>query len=152
MHHGRSYGAWALVALLLGSAALASVGKASPAPGHFAIGTDGTVADRRTGLRWQRAQAPSTMTQPQAVTYCADLVLGGFDDWRLPAVGELVTLVDEQRTNPAIDSSAFPGTTANYFWTSTPYAGGTYVWRVNFLVGDLYGEDPTLAYYVRCVR
>lgn len=154
-HSTRSaVGPAAVAVILLGLLTHASIGEAAPASNHFQIGADGTVFDRRTGLTWQRSQAPSRMTQAQAVTYCAGLVLGTYSDFRLPAVGELFTIVDEQRLTPAIDPAVFPGTSADYpFWSSTPYAGpGGAIWRVSFDVGDAYGEDPATMLYVRCVR
>ncbi len=79
------------------------------------------ATDVNTGLVWQRASAPSAMTQADATTYCASLGAG----WRLPEVLELASLVDETRMGsasvPAIDPLFMA--TAEYYWSATPYAG-----------------------------
>ena len=58
---------------------------------RWTIGSDGVVMDTKTGRQWSRA-AP--MMQPlEAVQRCDRLVLGGFDDWRLPKIQELRSLL-----------------------------------------------------------
>ena len=60
--------------------------------------------DYATKLSWQDPQKDAYtpdypgLTQPDAVRYCKELVLGGYDDWRLPDIDELRTLI---RGNPA---------------------------------------------------
>ncbi|MEQ8514795.1 MAG: DUF1566 domain-containing protein [Chromatocurvus sp.] len=49
--------------------------------------------------QWATATNGPDLTWPEADTYCADLTLGGHDDWRLPTLMELETLHD-----PAADS------------------------------------------------
>lgn len=59
--------------------------------------------DEKTGLCWQNPQkdaytpSDSGLTQPDAVRYCQELVLGGYDDWRLPIIDEMRTVI---RGNP----------------------------------------------------
>ena len=87
---------------------------------------DGTVTDTSTGLMWQQqATHAGTMTWEQALAYCEGLSLGGYTDWRLPAKKELISLVDDSRYNPSIDTDYFPGTAASWYWSSTTYVGGT---------------------------
>ncbi|MBF0237055.1 MAG: DUF1566 domain-containing protein, partial [SAR324 cluster bacterium] len=47
-----------------------------------------TVVDRQTGLEWQKTDE-GKKTWNAAVSYCEGLRLGGYEDWRLPAVKEL---------------------------------------------------------------
>jgi hypothetical protein len=49
--------------------------------------------DPTTGLMWQNPQAPSSTQWANAVAYCEALVIGGFNDWRMPNLAELRTLV-----------------------------------------------------------
>jgi hypothetical protein len=114
---------------------------------------DDTVLDRGTGLTWQRAAPDQTFTFTQARQYCATLRVGQQGEWRVPSLGELLTLVDERATNPTIDANAFPRTPSESFWTSSPFVHtpGT-AWYVYFGYGNaLYGvvKGP---YHVRCVR
>ena len=80
---------------------------------------NGIVKDNVTGLEWQQATAPGTYTWQEAINYCENLTLGGYDDWRLPTIKELSTLVDSSRFSPAIDNTFFPGTVASQYWSST---------------------------------
>ena len=53
--------------------------------------------DTQTGLIWQKElvglEAVSFLEFPEAVTYCDNLDYGGHQDWRLPTVSELRTIV-----------------------------------------------------------
>jgi len=55
---------------------------------------DGTVTDNVTGLTWQQTPAATGLSYEQARTYCASLVLGGHDDWRIPTTKELFSISD----------------------------------------------------------
>jgi hypothetical protein len=123
---------------------------------NFIDNGDGTISDTSTGLMWQKATAPGTYTWEQALTYCENLTLpaGGYSDWRLPNRNELQSIVDYSRYNPAIDTTYFPGTVAENYWSSTTDANDTrYAWVVRFSYGyviSFYGKG--FAYYVRAVR
>lgn len=126
-------------------------------PRSYTMNTNGTVIDNVTGLMWQRQDDNVTRDWAAVWTYCAGLTLATFTDWRLPTKQELQTLIDYGRSNPAIDSIAFPGTEASGYWSSTSDAsgGGLYSWVVNFSNGyvNSYNEyNNSSSYYVRCVR
>ena len=77
---------------------------------------DGTLTDRVTGLQWQQADG-GEMGWDAARNACDALVLGGKDDWRLPNVHELFSLLNHNALNPAMDA-AFTKTAAEYWWSS----------------------------------
>ncbi len=54
---------------------------------------DGSWLDAASGLTWQNPPADTKMFKDGAQTYCDDLSLDGYDDWRLPTVGELRSLI-----------------------------------------------------------
>ncbi len=60
--------------------------------------------DDKTGLVWQDDQAVSQneMTQEEAIAYCQKLKLDGFEDWRLPTLKEVYTIVDLTQERPAL--------------------------------------------------
>jgi len=128
------------------------------------------VLDVSTNLIWQdNAAAASTQKQwvttanynagnyfdttgDTATTYCTNLSLGGYTDWRLPTIDELSGIVKSTVNNPAI-SGIFQHTASNYYWSSTTYAGYSgYAWGVYFLNGNQYYDGKAVSYYVRCVR
>ena len=115
---------------------------------------DGTVTDEVTKLVWEQLTQVKDYTQAEAAAYCSGLHLGGYSDWRLPAVIELVSIVDTGTYNPSIDSTMFPGTPpVGFYWSSTPYVGypGN-MWGVYFNNGYSAYNDASMAYSVRCVR
>jgi hypothetical protein len=114
----------------------------------------GTVIDNVTGLMWQRQDDSTTRNWANAGTYCADLTLAQFADWRLPTKKELQTLIDYGRLEPpAIDTTAFPGTGASSYWSSTSKAFySDSAWVVDFYGGYDTTYDKTNSKYVRCVR
>jgi hypothetical protein len=139
--------------------------------GRYAISGSGMVYDTKTRLTWQQAPALSVLTPWTTTTNgtapdvaarrCSGLSLGGASDWRLPTVRELQTLVDYAQSGtaqdggpaPMVDTTYFPGTPADVFWSSTPYAGSPgFAWGVDFAVGNSNGYDAKYASYVRCVR
>jgi len=116
---------------------------------------NGIVRDNVTGLEWQQATAPGTYTWQQAIDYCNNLSLGGKDDWRLPTIKELSTLVDSSIPYPGltINTSYFPNTVAYYYCSSTTSANDTgNVWGVEFASGYVDTIYKSSYYYVRAVR
>jgi RNA polymerase sigma factor (sigma-70 family) len=116
---------------------------------------DGTVRDNVTCLEWQREAAPGVYTFAGAKAYCAGLKLDG-GGWHLPTRVELSSLIDVSRSGPAINTTAFPGTPARFFWTSTPWAvtkTPLRAWIINFYEGlASNGAFQTGEFNVRCVR
>ncbi len=83
--------------------------------------------------RWSYAQG-----------YCSTLNYAGFNDWRLPRVGELVDLFDTER--------GFKNQIGVDFWSSTPSDGNKY-WSVYAVVrGTPYEHKKSDTQYIRCVR
>jgi hypothetical protein len=115
---------------------------------------DGTVTDNVTSLMWQQTVPTTTFTWDAAGAHCPTLTLGGHSDWRLPAVIELISIVDYGRTSaPLIDGTAFPSTPSAQFWASDLYGGSLNIADlVNFNTGVVFDAYLTSTYYVRCVR
>jgi hypothetical protein len=68
-------------------------------------------------------------------------------------VKELQTIVDDSQTNPSIDTTAFPSTLADWFWSSSPLAGSSsFAWGVSFNDGLTGYYAMSTKYNVRCVR
>ena len=112
-------------------------GKKGYGENRFRDAGDGTVVDEATGLIWQKADSRKPMDWKHALAYAEGLKLAGKDDWRLPNVKELQTLVDYRHApdatdrkfrGPAIDPVLTLTTTESWFWSSTTHIenGGAY--------------------------
>ena len=132
-------------------------------PGQFVVSADGQmVTDTITGLVWQRegtgarpgCSGATACTWGEAQTYCADLSLGGFTDWRLPHVKELRSIVDFTQDPVALDPVAFPHTAYGYFyWTADPSSESVdNAWGVLFGNGSYSLFRRIDQWNVRCVR
>jgi hypothetical protein len=77
---------------------------------------DGTVTDLNTELRWQKTPGDK-VTYDEAVAGAKDFDLAGYDDWRLPTIKELYSLILFSGTDPAPESvePAVPFIDTNYF-------------------------------------
>lgn len=128
-------------------------------PPVFLLNGDGTVTDTVTGLMWQQIDG-GEMTVENAETYCANLVLGGFSDWRLPTAQEAYSILNQGKVNPALDVTVFADTDAEYWWSSERQTGNpAKVWVTN--AGGGIGNHPksetisaggTKKIHVRAVR
>ncbi len=93
---------------------------------HFTQAS-GYAVDAWTGLMWAKASEP-LMAPDVALASCASQTYGGFDDWRLPTMGELESLVDRSRTGPASslpDAEWFTDWLFHEYWSGTPELGAS---------------------------
>lgn len=124
-----------------------------PAAAGYIDNGDGTVTDHRTGLVWQKAEAPAEMTWEEALRYVKGLGTGGKTDWRLPNIKELQSLNDEKTVRPSIDRKFFPETKPEEYWSSTAMGNRPdYAWTVDFTVGIVSYSEMTEKAWVRAVR
>lgn len=60
----------------------------------FVDNGDGTVTDLNTGLMWQQTPLSEKLTWDEAMAGADGFELAGYDDWRLPTIKELYSLID----------------------------------------------------------
>jgi serine/threonine-protein kinase len=107
-----------------------------------------------TGLLWQRGGSEWGLTLAEAREHVADLNaarFAGFDDWRLPTVDELCTLLtqppegDGHCVPPVLDPAPDP------LWTADrkSFTAG---WFVSASMGFVGWQDDTCRFHVRAVR
>ena len=126
---------------------------------------ESVAIDTDTGLMWQRFNLGQVFENGQATgdaqrlnfddalkeaSECEHL---GFKDWRVPTIKELLSIVDYERFNPAIDTNVFLGAVPDYYWSSSPVTDVSgNGWVVDFYDGydDWYGKH--YGNFVRLVR
>ncbi len=113
-----------------------------------------TVYDPSLHLIWQdNSEAKSVKRDWEgAKRYCKDLNFSGYNDWRLPTIKELETIVYYSRY-PDAYKKGFKNFTSSSYWSSSPSISvSSGAWSVNFNYGDssYYYEYDKL--YVRCTR
>ena len=140
---------------------------------------DGTVTDGVTGLMWQQTPALyDKVTYAEAVAAAGEFDLACYEDWRLPTLKELYSLIDFRGSSatltPYIDTDFFDFRFGDeslgervidgQYWSSTEYVGRTImgnetVFGVNFGDGRIKGYPRDTgpggvppSYFVRYVR
>ena len=136
---------------------------------------DGTITDENTGLMWAKKSDDGSIHDQDFVyawgnsflLYVAALNganFAGHNDWRMPNVKELQSIVDYGENIPAastaFNSGCTPGcnvvscscTYNGAYWTATTYVAGAYAWFVNHKYGYVDADPKTTAYSARAVR
>ncbi len=138
---------------------------------------DGTVTDLNTGLMWQQTpNLTDKSTFAEAVAGADSFDLAGYDDWRLPTIKELYSLINfnggMSRGIPYIDTDYFDFVYGDelggrdidaQYWSSTEYVSTTMngshtVFGVNFADGRIKGYGSSnprggqMEQFVRYVR
>jgi hypothetical protein len=114
----------------------------------FSDNADGTITDIATGLMWQQDDSGEGLDWEESLGYCEVLDTAGYDDWRLPNVKELQSIVDYSLSpdtsgsaaiDPLFDGSSITNEAgqSDYpaYWSSTTHANlrnGGYADYVSF--------------------
>ena len=104
---------------------------------NFQDNGDGTVSDLNTGLMWKKDES-QPLNWEEAMNHCQELNLAGYNDWRLPTIRELPTILDLSFKDGCwFHKQFFPSTQTaplGFYWATTTY-GDTFGWGVNFQFG-----------------
>lgn len=162
-----------LLVPLAGNAQTCKPESIQPTTGHLVDNKDGTIRDPKTGLEWKRCSEGQVWN---SVTNGCDGIARGYrwkaaldwvqnvnggmageslgrNDWRVPNIKELVSIVEDQCFYPAVNLGVFPSTPSSLFWSSSPVAslaGGAR--GVSFDYGYAGGGFKDSAFQVRLVR
>ncbi|QSZ42045.1 DUF1566 domain-containing protein [Sulfurimonas aquatica] len=112
------------------------------------------VLDTSTSLLWQDApdNADLSITYYEAEEYCAKLKIDQYQNFRIPTLNELQSLVDYTKYKPAI-ISGFNYTEDGTYWTTTPFADdSSETWTISFSKGERNVKGKHYSRYVRCVQ
>ena len=128
----------------------------TPSPSKFhMVSENGSkiVRDATTNLIWQGTVEDKELSWYDALVYCENLTYAGYNDWRLPNINELETLLrfDKSTGTP----SDFPDIPEWRYWSSSTYTlSHGYGWGLNIQYGGSVvfvpkGYDDLLAVCVR---
>ena len=146
-------------------------------PDYTLFCSDAVVVDNQTGLMWEKAHHDERINYAAAQSYCDALDLGGYDDWRIPTIKELLSIsewhgsqnvdgafyLDKTKFDfdyPTINSSELTGTHSNQMmgqtWSSTHRPDlSDNVYFYNFLDAHIKSQsttNPDSTLFYRCVR
>jgi len=113
------------------------------------------LIDSKTGLMWQDNSAAKYIKKDWqgALAFCKELRLAGHDDWRLPNVKELESIIELSQNNPAVENKFKNVGDSGYYWSSSEHESDEKFARMmNFKRGYDYINYKTYKRYVRCVR
>lgn len=141
-----------------------SIPKSTPTNRFTILNGGSEVKDNATGLIWQRCSIGQTWNirgcgatiEAKRLTWHEALkeahALG--NGYRLPNIRELTSIVEVSCIYPAINTTIFPNTASDFYWSSSPNAG-----YISHAMGIFFGTGTTTDYndksngsYVRAVR
>jgi len=108
---------------------------------------DGTITHHPTTLMWKRCLeglsgvdcttgAESLMTWQAALQHADGHSYAGHNDWRLPNIKELSSVVESSCYHPSINLSVFPNFPIRPVWSSSPSVSSHASWMVDFSGGE----------------
>ena len=132
----------------------------------------GVILDKKSGLMWERCTHGHTWNEGscdapgqsaeykwqdalQEVVSVNDVGAFGYNDWRLPNLKELASIIERKCTGVSINSEIFPGVDTSFsrYWTNTHLLGSTEIKIVDFsggVVGNSVTNESLL--HLRMVR
>jgi hypothetical protein len=151
-----------------------AAGARSSPDARFEDHADGTVTDKESKLMWARCALGQTWAGGRCMgdavrqsVSAARASVGAinqrgdmfFSDWRLPQLAELATLVERHCVQPRLNSTVFPDTPGDWFWTATARPGSNGnagsdapVYALSFGEGSVAFHTPDEAHHLRLVR
>ncbi|MCU4675973.1 DUF1566 domain-containing protein [Catenovulum sp. 2E275] len=129
----------------------------------------GVVTDADTGLMWSICNLGETWSADEkicngsaksyiwqdALKQSQQNRVANFSDWRLPNIKELMSIIERQCAEPAVNLALFPTTKNEPYWTSTPVFNSNsdnQVWAVQFKEGSNHESLKSRTALTRLVR
>jgi len=120
--------------------------------GDLSRDDNGIVTDSSTSLQWQDNVKLPLKNWIDAIEYCENLSLNG-NNWRLPNIYEIRSLLDYSKYKPAIKEDIFINNTEFLYWSSTTLKSNTAnALAVTFENGISYAHPKSEQYITICVR
>lgn len=134
---------------------------------RFIVNKNGTVSDPHTGLMWQSCSygqqfdveleqctgASASVTWEQALANASSNRFASYDDWRVPNVKELASIIEHQCVEPALNREVFLSSVNQNYWTNTTAPlNPDHAWVYQFADGKNNITEKSAALYLRLVR
>jgi hypothetical protein len=126
--------------------------------GNYQRMSNGLAQDPLTGLTWYRCGAGQTWSDGQcegsplllpyedALNWAESLELAGFDDWRVPEIDEMSSLVETDCKSPSINTLVFPGIEPEVYWSSeSNFWMRPMAWSLFFYRGDYFSKQAKVS-------
>lgn len=121
-------------------------------PSDRFVSESGSVFDRVTQLTWQQ-DAAGPFDAAGARDYCRTLTIVASGGFRVPALHELHTLVDETTASPALPAGLFLDEAGRELWSATDNGAASFAYALDTRDGHSLSIEPSASsYFVRCVR
>lgn len=114
---------------------------------------DGLIEDKTTGLVWQQSGSNFPVQWKDAQIYIDDLNrkrAGGYADWRLPTMDELLSLLSPLTLEQFCEKNEF-FTIQKWLWSADSRSGRA-VWTIDLEFGFVSCSDMLDFYFVKAVR
>ncbi len=121
---------------------------------------DDLVLDVSTNIMWER-KSSSKGTWLDALSSCRNSNTGGYNDWLLPNINELQSIINFKIT-PSMDNSKFYRYQSEVYWSSTVSRDSSYARCISFEFGKNIVKNMTLDgsdnntedddIYYKCIR
>jgi len=122
--------------------------------GHYQRMDSGLIEDTITGLTWYRCGAGQIWDDGQckgnalllpfyeAQDWAESVELGGFDDWRVPEIEEMTSLVELNCKSPSINTLVFSGIEPEVYWSSeSNFWMRSMAWSLFFYRGHYFNKQ-----------
>ena len=112
------------------------------------------VIDKTTNLMWQDNSDTTDYleTITMSKTYCNNLILNSYTNWKMPTVKQLQTIIDVTKKKYTVKKQ-FKYTKQNKYWSLTPNINiEDKYWYVDFEKGIVEFDKKEQEYSIRCVR
>ena len=102
--------------------------------------SDSTWTDPATGLTWARQDNGTDVDWKLSSSYCADLHLGGYSNWRLPTIEEIAAMYDAGEVSKCgqADCHIKAGITlsSDFVWSNSAGTASGEAWGFDFINGE----------------
>jgi hypothetical protein len=126
-----------------------------------------TWLDKKTNLMWQNQQytkkeincfnndseCEKVHSWENAKRYCNNLSIDGYNDWRLPTINELQSILTKSKKKNYTKKELANNTISNGYWSSSTHKKHIYdAEYINFFNGNILYNSKYYSFYIRCVR